>query len=158
MPACLWAVGRVGNQSIDVRKPRRFVETTPMPTFTAQGSMFEGLYVKVLKPTGAFRDDLAKAGFDVQALRPEYPMDVWVACLDVTAKHLHPTLERFAAWRLIGRDFITGFLDTIVAAWWPWRCRSSRRRRSSTAHLASCGWASRSSTRWWSGRGPGRRW
>jgi uncharacterized protein (TIGR02265 family) len=87
---------------------------TPTPTFTAQGSMFEGLYVKVLKPTGAFRDDLAKAGFDLHALRPEYPMDVWVACLDVTAKHLHPTLKRFAAWRLIGRDFITGFLDTIV--------------------------------------------
>jgi uncharacterized protein (TIGR02265 family) len=85
-----------------------------VPTFTAQGSMFEGLYVKVLKPTGPFRDDLAKAGFDMGALKPEYPMDVWIACLEVTARHLHPTLERHDAFRLIGRDFVTGFLDTIV--------------------------------------------
>jgi uncharacterized protein (TIGR02265 family) len=85
-----------------------------MATFTAQGSMFEGLYVKVLKPQGAFQADLAKAGFDVKAVLPEYPMEVWLACLDVTARHLHPTQERYQAWRLIGHDFITGFLDTIV--------------------------------------------
>ncbi len=76
--------------------------------------MFEGLYVKVLKPQGAFQADLVKAGFDVTQVKPEYPMDVWVACLDVTARHLHPGQERYAAWRLIGHDFITGFLDTIV--------------------------------------------
>lgn len=85
-----------------------------MTVFTAQGSMFEGLYVRVLKPSGAFREDLLRAGFDVAAVKPEYPMEVWVACLDVTARHRHPGLERFAAWRLIGRDFITGFLETIV--------------------------------------------
>jgi uncharacterized protein (TIGR02265 family) len=76
--------------------------------------MFEGLYLKVLKPTGAFRDDLAKAGFDVAAVKPEYPMDVWLACLDVSARHLYPAMERYAAYRLIGHDFITGFLDTIA--------------------------------------------
>jgi uncharacterized protein (TIGR02265 family) len=76
--------------------------------------MFEGLYVRVLKPQGAFQADLLKAGFDVKAVRPEYPMDVWVACLDVTARHLHPSHPRPAAWRRIGRDFITGFLDTIA--------------------------------------------
>lgn len=85
-----------------------------MTTYTAQGSMFEGLYVRVLKPTGAFREALRRAGFDADAMLPEYPMQVWVDCLDVTAQHLHPGVERFSAWRLIGRDFITGFLDTIA--------------------------------------------
>lgn len=85
-----------------------------MPTFTAQGSMFEGLFGKVLKPNGAFRDELKTVGFDVERIQPEYPMQVWVDCLDVTAKHRHPGVERFAAWRLIGRDFITGFLETIA--------------------------------------------
>lgn len=85
-----------------------------MKTFTAQGSMFEGLYARVLKPTGAFKEDLRLAGFDVSAIRPEYAMQVWVDCLDVTARHKHPGLERFEAWRRIGRDFITGFLETIA--------------------------------------------
>ncbi len=85
-----------------------------MPIFTAQGSRFEGLFGKVLQPTGAFRDDLKAAGFDVERILPEYPMQVWVDCLDVTARHRHPGVERFAAWRLTGRDFITGFLETIA--------------------------------------------
>ncbi len=85
-----------------------------MTAFTAQGSMFEGLYGRVLKPSGAFKDELLRAGFDVSAIRPEYPMQVWVDCLDVTARHKHPGVERFEAWRRIGRDFITGFLDTIA--------------------------------------------
>jgi uncharacterized protein (TIGR02265 family) len=85
-----------------------------MTTFTAQGSMFEGLYGRVLKPTGAFKADLLGAGFDVSAIQPEYPMQVWVDCLDITARHKHPGVERYEAWRRIGRDFITGFLETIA--------------------------------------------
>jgi uncharacterized protein (TIGR02265 family) len=85
-----------------------------MPTFTAQGSMFEGLFAKHLKPTGAFKADLLAVGLDVDRILPEYPMAVWVACLDVTARHLHPQLDHLEAWKLIGADFITGFLDTIA--------------------------------------------
>jgi uncharacterized protein (TIGR02265 family) len=83
------------------------------PGFT-QGSMFEGLYERVLKPEGAFAEDLKVAGYDRSHPLPEYPDAVWVACLNVTAKHRFPLLERHVAWRQIGRLFIGGFLDTLV--------------------------------------------
>lgn len=76
--------------------------------------MFEGLYEKVLKPTGAFAEDLKKAGYDQERPQTEYPNEVWVACLDVTARHHFPQLERYAAWREIGAVFIGGFLQTLI--------------------------------------------
>jgi uncharacterized protein (TIGR02265 family) len=88
--------------------------SSPTKRFTAQGSMFEGLYLKVLKPSGSFRADLIQAGFDPKQLQPEYPMSTWVACLDVSAKHLHPGVDRFTAWRYIGNQLIEGFLQTLV--------------------------------------------
>ncbi len=76
--------------------------------------MFEGLYDKLLKPEGPFREQLKAAGYDAARAQPGYPIEVWVACLDVTWKARFPTLERHEAWRAIGRAFIEGYLDTLV--------------------------------------------
>lgn len=77
-------------------------------------SMFDGLYVQALRPTGRFRDRLREKGFDLDKQKSSYPMSVWVDCLDVTSEELHPTLTRALAWRAIGRQFIDGYFQTLV--------------------------------------------
>jgi len=76
--------------------------------------MFEGLYSRALQPTGAFKDALKARGFDVDRQLPEYPLDVWHQCLDVSAAHLYPTEPRDKAWELLGRRFIEGYFKTLV--------------------------------------------
>jgi uncharacterized protein (TIGR02265 family) len=83
-------------------------------TPVARQHMFEGLYDKVLRPEGGFRERLKAAGYDIGAPLAAYPMQVWVDCLDVTWKEKFPHLERFAAWQAIGRLFIEGYLETLV--------------------------------------------
>lgn len=80
----------------------------------AKHSMFDGLFSVALTPTGAFRDELKACGFDADQPRTEYPLKVWHDCLDVAAKHLHPTESRERAWELIGKRFIEGYLETLV--------------------------------------------
>lgn len=85
-----------------------------MTTFTAQHSMFEGLYDRVLKPDGEFRDAIKAAGYDSANPKNEYPIAVWQGCLEATARYKHPGLDRDAALRAIGRSFLNGYFETIV--------------------------------------------
>lgn len=87
-----------------------------MPQFTAQGSMFEGLYVHALRvdPEGAFADQLRGVGFDLREVRAQYDISVWVGGLDLCWRRQHPGLARYDAWRKIGRQFIEGYLETVV--------------------------------------------
>lgn len=82
--------------------------------YTAQHSMFEGLFERVLKPEGDFQAALEAAGYDVTQSTTEYPIEVWQACLDVSAKFLYPDAERPEAWRRIGKVFMAGYFETIV--------------------------------------------
>lgn len=87
-----------------------------MSPFTAQGSMFEGLFVHALRvdPGGAFADELRAAGFDLRDVQPRYDLAVWVAAVDLCWRRYHPGLARFDAWRKVGRQFIEGYLQTVV--------------------------------------------
>jgi uncharacterized protein (TIGR02265 family) len=78
------------------------------------GSVFEGLFVRALKPTGRFAEELKAAGYDPKAPRVRYPVKVWNDALAVAARHLFPgmTLPQ-AHWKL-GRKFVDGFLGTLV--------------------------------------------
>lgn len=82
--------------------------------YTAQHSMFEGLFERLLKPQGEFRAALKTAGYDAAQSKPEYPIEVWQACLDVTAKFLYPDATRPEAYRRIGKLFMGGYFETIV--------------------------------------------
>lgn len=82
--------------------------------FTAQFSMFEGLFDRVLKPAGEFREALKVAGYDMANPKPEYPIEVWRECLYVAAKFKYPQLTRDDAWRAIGRTFLQGYFETII--------------------------------------------
>jgi uncharacterized protein (TIGR02265 family) len=92
--------------------------TDPGTTGTARvesstdSSVFEGL-ARVLKPTGAFADDLRAAGFDPDHLQPRYHPSVLLATLDVAARHRYPHLSRELAHRTIGLQFAEGYFQTI---------------------------------------------
>lgn len=80
-----------------------------------RGVAFEGLFVRTLQPTGAFAEELRKAGYDPSAPpRPEYPTRVWQACIDVARQHTFPALPRAEGERQLGRRFIDGFFQTLT--------------------------------------------
>jgi uncharacterized protein (TIGR02265 family) len=77
-------------------------------------SMFEALFERRLKPTGAFREALVSAGYDGANAKPKYPTEVWTRCLGVARAHRYAELSEQEAWRQIGREFTLGFLETLV--------------------------------------------
>jgi uncharacterized protein (TIGR02265 family) len=79
-----------------------------------QGSAVEGLFVRGLKPTGAFAEELRGVGLDLQRLEPTYPLSIWYAALRVARRHVAGHLDEEAGWRLLGDRFIAGFFDTLV--------------------------------------------
>ena len=81
---------------------------------TIAQSAFEGLFVRVLKPTGAFREELRQAGYDMDREQPAYSLRVWDAALKVAARHVHPTLSTHEALRRLGEQFVDGFFETII--------------------------------------------
>jgi uncharacterized protein (TIGR02265 family) len=81
---------------------------------SVQQSIFEGLFIKMLKPTGEFADDLLRAGYDIKRQERFYPESVFKACVRVACKHVYPGMAEGEAMRLLGRRFIEGFLDTIA--------------------------------------------
>lgn len=84
--------------------------------YTAEGSMFEGLFVRALgvEPSSHFAAELRATGFDPSEVRPHYPMQVWTACLDLAWRHLYPESSRDEAWVRLGRRFIEGYFQTII--------------------------------------------
>jgi uncharacterized protein (TIGR02265 family) len=78
--------------------------------------MFEGLYVNALRvpAEGSFADDLRAVGIELRELRSVYATDVWRDGLDVAWRHCYPHLSRYEGWRRLGRDFINGYLQTVV--------------------------------------------
>lgn len=87
---------------------------TPEREFTAQGAMFEGLFLRGPPPDEALLRELREGGYDHSAPRNAYPIAVWVHCMDVLWRRRHPALERFPAWTAIGRTFIEGYFETFI--------------------------------------------
>ena len=96
------------------------MSTRPTPPGTSepgafiQGSAVEGLFVRALKPTGAFADELRQVGVDVKRLEATYPLTAWYAALRVALRHVAPHLPEDKGYRLLGERFIAGFFDTLV--------------------------------------------
>lgn len=85
-----------------------------MAQVMALQSLFEGLFVRALQPSGAFKDRLREKGFDLSRRLPRYPVQVWVDCVDVAIAELHPELPRPEAWSAIGDRFVEGYFQTLV--------------------------------------------
>ncbi len=79
----------------------------------AKASLFEGIFGE-LKPTGAFANELAAAGWDPGRPQLSYPQSVFEACLHVAARHCYPLLPEKNAMFELGRVFTRGFGRTAV--------------------------------------------
>jgi uncharacterized protein (TIGR02265 family) len=85
-----------------------------MAEVKALQSLFEGLFVRALQPSGSFKDRLREKGFDLSRMQPKYPIQVWLDCVDVANSEVHPELSRPDAWVAIGDRFVEGYFQTLV--------------------------------------------
>lgn len=85
-----------------------------MSDVLALQSMFEGLFVRSLKPTGRFKEALKERGYDLDRQNTKYPLEVWNACVNLAAAELYPGLALPQAWEKLGRRFIEGYFQTLV--------------------------------------------
>ena len=83
-------------------------------TPTTDNSVFEGLFGKLLKPEGAFADDLRAAGYDVDSPKVRYPTHVLKESLYVAARHVYPELPVGDALHRLGQRFSERYLTTIL--------------------------------------------
>lgn len=85
-----------------------------VPEVFALQSMFEGLFVRSLKPTGRFKEALKELGYDLDRQKTKYPLEVWNTSVDLAAAELYPGLSLPQAWEKLGRQFIEGYFQTLV--------------------------------------------
>lgn len=79
-----------------------------------QGSMFEALFERRLKPTGRFLEDLARAGYDMSNPKPEYDASVFSRCIDIAREHAFADVPRREGIFRIGMALSESyFADTI---------------------------------------------
>lgn len=81
---------------------------------TIDGSIFEGLFLRVLKPEGDFRSQLRSAGFDADKPEPCYPEEVLGRALTVTTAHAFAGDDVATAHRRIGNALIEGYFVTVL--------------------------------------------
>ncbi|MCI0569427.1 MAG: DUF2378 family protein, partial [Myxococcaceae bacterium] len=61
------------------------------------------------------RERLRRVGIDLERpLLPAYPIDVWLAALDIAAEELLPELSRESAYREIGRRVVKAYTSTLL--------------------------------------------
>lgn len=87
----------------------------PPSASVTRGTVFEALFVRALKPSGRFAEELRAAGYDPAVPpRAEYPTQVWRRCAEVARRHTFPQLPAAEGERRLGNLFIEGFLQTLA--------------------------------------------
>jgi len=81
---------------------------------TTDASVFEALFVRLLQPQGAFKEELRAAGYNPDRPEMRYPNPVLLAALDVAARHVYPQLPRESAHRKLGQRFTDRYFTTIL--------------------------------------------
>lgn len=81
---------------------------------TVDGSIFEGLFIRVLKPQGTFKSQLRGAGFDADRPEARYPEEVFGRALTIATVHAFADEHVAIAHRRIGHALIEGYFVTIL--------------------------------------------
>lgn len=101
---------------------------------TVDRLVFEALFVEALRPRDAvFLAELRRAGFDPSYLQPEYPLDVFVRCLEVARRRLFGDRPPDGAFRALGHALADGafsvkslrLLGVALPMFGPERCLES---------------------------------
>lgn len=75
---------------------------------------FEALFVRGLKVKGPAAEALRAVGFDIDRIKPSYPVSIWKASVETAAKQLYPDLGFDQALRKLGHVMVEGFFETLV--------------------------------------------
>ena len=78
------------------------------------GSVLEGLFVRELKPAGAFKEALKRIGVEPERLEPRYSEETFRKAIDVAAEHAYPGLSLEDAHFKVGERVIAGYFATIL--------------------------------------------
>ncbi len=78
------------------------------------GSVFEGLFQRALRPTGDFAEALRAVGYDVDNPQRGYHHQVYYDALMVAREHACRSMSDPEAYQKLGRLQLEGFLTTIV--------------------------------------------
>lgn len=80
-------------------------------------SAIEGLFVRGLagKVTPQLKQKLRAEGLDLdQKLKAQYPREVWIRVMDVTARELYPGVPAEEAYRRMGDIAVAGIGNTLI--------------------------------------------
>jgi uncharacterized protein (TIGR02265 family) len=78
---------------------------------------FEALFARALhgELSERCRTRLHQAGLDLERpLLPAYPIEVWVAALEITVAELFPELPRPEGYRRVGERLLRGYVQTFI--------------------------------------------
>lgn len=81
---------------------------------TMDGSVFEGLFVRQLKPDAKLSAELAAAGFNPARLEAKYPEEVFARAVEVFVRHEFVGQALEVAHRAMGIALVDGYFDTIL--------------------------------------------
>lgn len=77
-------------------------------------SVMEGLFVRGLHADGKLAEGLLSLGYDIRKPELNYPVLTYQRCVNLARQELFHHLSDEAAYRLLGRKLVTGFLETLV--------------------------------------------
>ncbi|OJH41994.1 DUF2378 family protein [Cystobacter ferrugineus] len=85
-------------------------------TYAAQlripSCVFEGLFVRGMRPDPALTKALAQEGYDPRCPEVDYPIQVWKRCMSQARYLAYGTLSDDEAYRALGRQLSEGFAKT----------------------------------------------
>ncbi len=90
------------------------VKSVPKSERFIFSSQFESFWIRALKGnvSSELEAKLLTAGVKLHAMQAAYPVEVWEACLAMTAQHLYPTLPKPESYFKLGHRLVQGYFDT----------------------------------------------
>lgn len=85
-----------------------------METPYVDAALFEGMFVRAIRPDAAFAAELRAAGFDLARIEPRYHPSVWRKALEIARRRLYADRPEERGYRELGNRFIEGYFETII--------------------------------------------
>jgi len=90
------------------------VTSTPVEESKVDAALFEGMFIRAIRPDAEFQAELRTAGFDPARLQGRYPTSVWRKSLEIARRRIFPDLPRDRGYRALGQKFVEGYFETII--------------------------------------------
>ena len=81
---------------------------------TVDAALFEGMFVRAMRPDPPFAAELKELGFDLGKMQPRYSMRVWRNSLNAARRRLFNERSEEKGYRALGNLFVEGYFETII--------------------------------------------